>query len=264
MVLESMINPKNAEDKPLHVFVISVFYTLVAVFFSYYLFPSQSSILSVAMVTIIFVTFFQKLFELEEEKEDRAASRGDKMNFFQRHGRSFYVYSAFFLGVVVAMSFVYIFFDSAQIFSLQADTVRALGTGSVVDPGYLNRIFMNNTQVLMLTFVLSILFGSGAILILAWNASVIAVYSGIVSNSVGNPAGAYVLGVPVALSSLALHGVPEILAYFIGGLAGGILSVGIIREKYGSKNFKMVAIDSVKLLFAAEALLVLAAFIEAV
>ena len=29
MVLESMINPKNAEDKPLHIFVISVVFTWV-------------------------------------------------------------------------------------------------------------------------------------------------------------------------------------------------------------------------------------------
>src|SRR3989338_11575729 len=109
MVLESMINPKNAEDKPWHVFVIAFIYTLIAIAVSYFLFPTQSSILSVAFVTIIFVPFFQKLFTLEEEKEDLAAEKKLKKGLWARHVQVIYVFSAFFLGVVIAMSFVFIF-----------------------------------------------------------------------------------------------------------------------------------------------------------
>ena len=78
MVLESILNPKNAEDKPWHVFVIAFIYSFIAVVFSNQLFPAQASILTVALITILFIPFFQKLFAIEEDKEDQAAEGDDR------------------------------------------------------------------------------------------------------------------------------------------------------------------------------------------
>jgi len=267
MVLESMINPKNAEDKPWHVFIISIIYTFVAVFFAYFLFPSQASILSVALVTIIFVPFFQKLFTLEEKKEDMAAHKQLKGNLFSRHSKIIYVFSAFFLGVIIAMSFIFIFFSESNLFSLQADTIRGF-SGAATQEGNFWRFFTNNTQVMVLVYILSLLFGAGSVFVLSWNASVIAVYAGSFAKSFVEqgiaPGLAYIYGVPLGLGSILLHGIPEIAAYFIAGLAGGILSVGIIREKLGSRNFHLILKDSFILLITAEVLIFIAALIEAV
>ena len=60
----------------------------------------------------------------------------------------------------------------------------------------------------------------------------------------------------------AFHGIPEIFAYFIGGLAGSIISVAVIREKFGTKNFEKVVLDSSDLVLIAVLILILAAFIE--
>lgn len=266
-----MLNPKKAEDKPWEIFIISVVYTLVAVLFSLSVFLEQSSILSVAFVTIIFVPFFQKLFEIEEEKEDEAAQGRLKGNLFVRHQKIIYAFSAFFLGIIIAMSFLFIFYpDASQAFTLQTQTLKSFGapTGGIADDGDFVRFLLNNTQVMLLTFVLSVVFGAGAIFILAWNASVIAVYTGFVVRSLAEsgmsgPA-AYLYGVPLGLGSIALHGIPEIVAYFIAGLAGGILSVGLLREKVKSKNFNAIVFDSLVLFLAAEMLIVVAAYAEAV
>ncbi len=121
---------------------------------------------------------------------------------------------------------------------------------------------------MILVYALSVLFGAGSVFVLGWNASVIAVYVGSVSRSFiaqgFAPSAAYLFGVPLGLGSILLHGIPEIIAYFLAGLAGGILSVGILRERWGGKNFHLILKDSLVLLAVAEILIFAAAFIEAV
>jgi uncharacterized membrane protein SpoIIM required for sporulation len=185
----------------------------------------------------------------------------------------------FFLGTIIALSFIYVFFPNARpAFSMQEDWYRSQGrtiTGNVNDGLYtasatgaedFATFFVNNTQVLLMMFILSTIFGAGAIFILVWNASVIAVYVGFVINSfIRNgisPEIAYALGVPAGLGSIALHGVPEIAAYFVAALAGGMLSVGIIREKFKG-HFEKIFVDSLLFLGLAEGLIILAALIEA-
>lgn len=274
MVLESILNPKNAEDKPWHVFLISFFYTLIAVFFAHKLFPSEASILSVALVTILFVPFFQKLFELEEEKEDAAAQKRLAGNMISRHKQTMTVFSAFFLGTAISMTFIFVFFpEFSAAFSLQSDVVRQLNpsaaTGAAYDTfGTFWNFFSNNTQVMLLVFIMSAMFGAGAIFVLAWNASIISVFSGFAVQKLigqGLPVHyAFAYGLPVSLGSIALHGIPEIFAYFIAGLAGGILSVGIIREELGSKEFRLVLKDSIIFLSIAEVMIMAAAYLEAI
>lgn len=264
MVLESILNPRNAEDKPLHVFVIAVLYSAVAVFFAHQLFPQQSSILAVALVTIIFVPFFQKLFEIEEKIEDLAAEKKISENFLQRHRKIIYVFSAYFLGIVMSMSFIHVFLGYEEVFSMQTKTIEGF-TASATGYGNFERFFANNSRVMLLTFLLSTMLGAGAVLILAWNASVIAVYIGMLTKPLAAQVGgsAYLYTLPVGLGSIALHGIPEIVAYFIAGLAGGILSVGMIRERLGSREFKEILKDSLLLLCTAEILIFIAAGLEA-
>ena len=59
-----------------------------------------------------------------------------------------------------------------------------------------------------------------------------------------------------------VHGVPEILAYFIVGLAAGIISIAIIKHDFKSKKFKHVLLDSTDLLLLALIVLVIAALLE--
>lgn len=264
MVLESILDPKKAENKPVHVFVIAALYTLVAMLFAHFLFPDQSSILYVAIVTMLFIPFFQKMFAIEEKKEDYAASGRDNRNFIGRHAKAICSYSAFFFGVVIATAYAFVFFQNNGLFLLQSETLDRFASGGVTDGGNFHNFFTNNTQVLVLTFILSILFGSGAVLILAWNASVIGVFAGSFTKSLAPSAAAQTLGVPLALSSIATHGIVEIFAYFMAGLAGGILSVGAMHEKFGSRNFSVALKDALKMFALAELMIIAAAFIEAV
>lgn len=266
MVLESLLNPETVANKPLHIFVISVLFTAISTWLSYSLFPSQSSILSIAFVTIFFVPFFQRLFSVEEKKDEVAAHHRTKQSFLKRHRTVVLAYTAFFMGMVLTYSFLYVFSPAIRdVYSLQLDWFRSQGIAAV-QPGSFERYLFNNTQVMFLFFILSVLFGAGSVFILAWNASVIAVFVGIIAHklvpSLGAPL-AYVYGVGTGLGSIALHGVPEIAGYFFAGVAGGILSVGLIRERFASGEFKEVVKDSLVWIAIGEGLIILGAFLEA-
>ncbi|MDI6721134.1 MAG: stage II sporulation protein M, partial [Candidatus Aenigmarchaeota archaeon] len=224
--------------------------------------------------TILFVPFFQKLFELEEEKEDEAAQKNMKGNLFVRHRQTIYVFSAFFLGTALSMTFVFVFFpEFNDVFSLQADVVRQLNPSAATGAAYNTSanfwiFFTNNSQVMMLVFIMSAIFGAGAVFVLAWNASIISVFSGFaIQKLIGqgvSPYYAFAYGLPVSLGSIALHGIPEVVAYFFAGLAGGVFSVGIIRENLESREFRLVLKDSLIFLAIAEIMIFAGAYIEAV
>ena len=94
---------------------------------------------------------------------------------------------------------------------------------------------------------------SGAFL--AWNASVIAAAIGIFTKS-------QLISLPYGLARYLIHGIPEIAAYFIIALAGGIISVAVIRHEAGTEKFWEVLRDSLSLIFLGIVILFVAAVIE--
>ena len=114
------------------------------------------------------------------------------------------------------------------------------------------------------------MYGAGAIFILTWNASVIAtaignfIRSNIASyaSQAGFRAASYFQIVSLALLRYLLHGIPEILAYIIAGLAGGIISVAVINARFGTRKFERVILDSSDLILLSVLLLILATLIE--
>jgi uncharacterized membrane protein SpoIIM required for sporulation len=95
----------------------------------------------------------------------------------------------------------------------------------------------------------------GAIFILAWNASVI-------SSAIGITAGANLANLPLGLMKYMIHGIPEIGAYFVGALAGGIISIAIIKHDVHSEKFWVILQDSLNLVILSVILLFVAALIE--
>ena len=130
-----------------------------------------------------------------------------------------------------------------------------------------SQILFNNIKVLAFCILFAFVYGAGAIFILTWNATVIGTAIGnFIRSNIGAyastvgiaKAGAYFQVVSLGLLRYAIHGIPEITAYFIAGLAGGIISVAVIRNDLLSRRFSHVLFDvadlvllSVVILFAA-------------
>ena len=117
-------------------------------------------------------------------------------------------------------------------------------------------ILVNNIYVLIFCLLFSLLFGAGAIFILAWNASVIATAIWIFSKySIEN--------FPMAFGRYMIHGVPEIAAYFTAALAGGIISIALIRHDFDDDRFWDTIKDSLNLILLAVLLILFSAGFEA-
>ena len=143
--------------------------------------------------------------------------------------------------------------------------------GHISSMSILSKILLNNIKVLVFCIIFSFVYGAGAIFILIWNASVIGaamgnfIRSGLSSaaNSLGFAAvGSYFYMFSMGILRYAIHGIPEILAYFVGGLAGGLISVAVIKHSYGTKKFEKTLLDSSDLIIIALGILFIAAVLE--
>lgn len=257
MVLEKLVSISDALRHPSWMFVIGALVSVICIAISFWIFPA-----SVGLVTVFLITFAMtplmcglmshEEFELEEDFESRV-----KLNFFRRHGDIIKVYVAFFAGMIFALSILFIILPGQIVEKIFNDQVNEINLirGNAVFPSTFQKIIFNNVGVLFLSFFFAFLFGSGAVLILAWNASVLSAAIGLVAKSIGG-----VKGLPVALMTFLPHGSFEILAYFIAGIAGGMISAVVIRKR--SKWFWIVTQDSFKMIGVAVILLIIGAGIE--
>ena len=235
-------NPKKAEGKPFELFFIGLVYSSVAMFLSLWIFKDQASLVMVFLTVLAAVPLIVSAIKLEESR-DVTESAGE-LTLLKEHGRiiSFLVF--LFLGFVVSYSLWFIFLppDITQAtFATQISTIENINSqitsstflGGAVNPSQLlGRIFSNNLKVMGFAFLFAFFYGAGAIFILTWNASVIAAAVGsFVRNNISTYAssvglakvGGYFHILSLGLFRYFLHGIPEITAYFIAGLAGGIV-----------------------------------------
>ena len=172
----------------------------------------------------------------------------------------------------MAFSFWYIVLQDSNLFNAQIETFCRINnptningcvqgyslsrtTGSAVNEIRLLSIIENNVYVMIFTLILSLIFGAGAMFVLAWNASVIATAISIFGQN-------KISDIPLGLARYMIHGFPEIASYFIAALAGGIFGVGVLRNGFRDKKFVHVIENTAALLFVALAILIIAAVME--
>jgi len=77
-----------------------------------------------------------------------------------------------------------------------------------------------------------------------------------------NKVGAYFYVSSLSILRYAVHGIPEIFAYVIAGLAGGILSMAIIKHDFGTGKFERILLDVSDLVLLAVLVLFIAGVVE--
>ena len=281
MVLESITNPIFAKKHPFRLFLVGILFATISVIFSLWIFKSQTSLVMVFLTVTATVPLMYATMQ-EEEEEDLIQK--NEIGILKEHSKTILFLSFLFLGFVVAFSLFAIFLPSdlaETVFSAQLDTIKAINanvaklTGQAFDLSYgmeaFVMIFLNNVKVLLFCLFFAFFFGAGAIFILTWNASVISAAIGAYfrngieyyAMSHGLTKVAIYFGVfSLSLLRYMIHGSFEIVAYFIGGLAGGIISVGMINHTLQSNKFKVILFDAFTLMTLAIVILVFAGLIE--
>ena len=277
-MLEMLINPQKAERKSWELFFVGAFYASLSILLVNWIFSQDavlsrySGILVVTFTVMLSMPFVYYTLRLEES---RVSNEKGTIALLKEHKRAIYAFVWLFLGFVIALSFWYMVLSSTQSFRAQIETYCLINrpanfeafvnqyhikdasapVGFMSNTERLFLIFTNNIYVLIFTLIFSLIFGAGAIFVLAWNASVIAAAIGIFTKS-------ELSSLPIALIRYMIHGIPEIASYFIVALAGGMVSIAVIKHETGTEKFWDVLQDSLNLIIIAVVVLFLAALVE--
>ncbi len=276
-MLESLVNPKRVEKGPWKMFFIGIIYASLSILLVHWFFSNDavlsefSGIIVVTFCVMFSLPFMYFIIKREEREDEEIKSF---KGVWRAHSDAIYSLMWLFLGFIVAFSIWYIFLQNSTLLNAQVETYCMINSPGNIE-GCVSQyefsqvltsktstsnmrffsIIENNIYVMIFTLVFSLIFGAGAIFILAWNASVIAAAIGIFSRY-------EISSVPLGILRYMIHGFPEIAAYFIAALAGGMFGAGILRHGLKDKKVFRVMENSIILIFIAIIILILAALIE--
>ncbi len=275
MVLESLINPWRAEAHPRIMLFHGFLYASLGLFLTMLVFSDNASWIMVFLTTMTAIPLAYNIIKVEEKK-DLGALKGT--NLLKEHSRALNVFMYYFIGATLAYAFWYCLLPNAMsssLFESQATTItgiRSNVTGNAYSlEEYFMNILSNNLKVLIFCVLFSFLYGIGAFFILTWNASVIGVAIGDTIKASIQQIGAelhlstsplYLSAISYGLLRYSIHGIAEILAYFVAGLAGGIISSAAIRCDFGTKSYEKIIMDSSVLLLLSLFIIIFAAILE--
>ena len=276
-MLEMIVKPKKAERDPWEMFFVGLVYSCISLALVGFIFAKDSvlsqygGILVVVFTVMCCLPFVYYLIKLEEGKDMEINEEGKLV---KEHWKALKALMWLFMGLVVGFSFWYITFPeqnhinfNAQIGTfcpinsphnyqscLGENGINAI-TGSATNIQNVLGIFSNNVGVLIVTLIFSLVFGAGAIFILVWNAWVIGAAVGMFAKN-------QLSSLPFSLLRYMFHGIPEIAAYFIAALAGGIISVAVIRRDMEKERKWSILQDALVLTIIAIIILALSAVLE--
>jgi uncharacterized membrane protein SpoIIM required for sporulation len=231
-----------------------------------------SGMIVVTFCVMFALPFMYYLIKQEEEQDEQVEGF---WSVWRVHKDAIYALMWLFLGFIIAFTFWNVVLQDANLFNAQLETYcminspgniedcvarysleqNVTSTGGATKGARFLSILENNVYVMIFTLIFSFIFGAGAIFVLAWNASVI-------SSAIGVFTQYRLVDIPLGIFRYMIHGFPEIAAYFITALAGGIFGVGAIRNGVRNRTFLRVVENTFILLFIAILILIVAAIIE--
>jgi len=275
VAIESIINPSKAIERPWEMFFVGILYSSIAIFLGVWIFKAYSSLIMVFLTVFAAMPFMYKTMKREEEVD---VTLKDEGKILKEHAKVIKYLMYLFIGFVVSYAIWFVVLPASIVQSLFGTQLETIGTinakivGEVISPGSVFlQIFLNNFKVMLFAIFFAFFYGAGAIFILTWNASVISAAIGtFVKERIAAYAAAagsagmfnYFHVFSLGLLRYFIHGIPEIAAYFVAGLAGGIISVAVINKDLETNKFKNIMLDAVNLTLIAIGILVLAALLE--
>lgn len=268
MVFEQLYSPSWIREKPFFAFIMGVCYTSVSVGISLLLFPEDPSMAAVFLTTIVLIPTLNKLLSKEEKDVAKHEYKEFKIkNFYEEHKEIILIYFFLFLGVLLIFGLFNVLMPTAAreyIFNKQLFAYEfEMTTGSAVNVDYARFLLSRNIVVLFVCFIFSLVYGSGAILLIAWNAAAWGSIFGDMAQRVAQTQGINpILSFIRFMIPVLPHTIFEGGGYLLAAIAGGIISKAVIKEEWGSPRFQRVTQDSLMILTLGVILIILGAIIE--
>ena len=265
-MLEQLYKASWVESKARFAFLLGFSYSVIGITSALMLFPQDPGLASVAFTALLLLPSLNKMLSIEEEQvaEEYEFSL---LTPFRDHADIFRVYFFLFLGIMLSYALFALLMPSlaaSRIFEQQIKAVGLVGQAVAIQSGIaLTSILLNNLTVLAFSILASLVYGSGAIFILTWMASVWGTIIALVAkNSAAvahqNPIVYFIVTVVLMLP----HTILEAATYFTAVIAGGVLSKAAVREKAFSERFNKIALDAAIIFAFAFVLLVISALVE--
>ena len=250
----------NAKKHPIRILLVVFLYTTVSILVASWIFPESASIVTVFLTILPCFYLMQSALKIEEQKE----AYSEEKKLLREHKKILILFLNIFLGIALAFAtWTYILpvESSSQLFSTQQSVLTGIQnqvTGNAIEIGNgLDVILINNLKVWFLSLILSLIYGAGALFVLSWNASVM----GYVIGGIIKANGMHYL--PAALLKYFIHGLPEMMAYFIAILTGGILYFSFINgDIRDAMKAKKILLDVFILTIIAIGLIIISALLE--
>ncbi len=268
MVLENIANTINSKPK-LKFFLVGFLYLSIAMYIGIWKFSKHTGLAITFFTVLAAFPFFYSTIKKEEkvdikEKEER--------NILKSHMKVLNYFLMFFIGVVIAATFWSLVLPTETVASAFDSQYEAIGS---INPALAGKatntevatsageaffdIFSHNLEILVLCIFFSFIYGAGALFVLTWNATVVGVA---IASFVKMQSGSVVVSLGHGMLRFLIHGIPEILAFITAGLAGGIISVAVIRHHLFTKKSHKIILDSTILIIISIIILIFAALLE--
>lgn len=261
MVFEQLYSAEFLHDHPWYGFLLGIGYTILGLFIALMIFPSDPAIIAVGIIALFLIPSLSKLTDSEEITNKKTPTFKAYLQEVVPHAK---VYVAIFFGIFFTFAFFSMILPklaAGHLFKIQLDIIAGKATQFSL-PLFWD-LFTWNMQVLGLCFFLSLIAGNGAILFIAWNASVWGTIFGTLAKTaaLASTANVFILFLLIILSVFP-HTFLEGLSYMISTIAGTTLSDGIVKEKIVSKNMGVILKYNLLLLLIGIGILAIGMIVE--
>lgn len=246
MVLERIVSVEKVESKPYYAACFGAVITLIAILVGYRVFQVNAGMATLAFIVIGSLPFLRKLIAIEEAEE---ATANTFKKALARNRQVIEVFFYFFLGVSAVYFILSTLFPSlGELLFTEQHKVFSGSINYSLESSDLLPIIKNNLSIILLSLILSLLYGAGSVFIISWNASVLGTFL------------AY-KGFPTLLYYLP-HASMEFVAFFMAAIAGSIISEAIEKKDYAGDRFRNILRDGGLLIVLSALLIVVAAIVE--
>lgn len=260
-MLDLLFNPARAERHPLEIFIIAAFYSSLSIILGLWIFKESTSLAIVFLTVLSCLYVVQGAIKMEEKKEKNYESESWMI---KEHKSIAILILALFLGFTFSFTLWTFFLPqeiSGSVFGLQSSSIEQIKliTGKATDStSSISIILTNNMKIVLISLIFAIFYGAGAIYILVWNASVMGFVIGSISRETFG-----LIALPIAAAKYFLHGIPEMIAYILSAIAGGILYFAFLRGDLTNKyRVKRIIVDVLCLMGLSIIILIFAALLE--
>ncbi len=266
MVFERLYSAEFLHDHPWYGLLLGIGYTVLGLFIALMIFPNDPAVIAVGITALFLIPSLSDLTDSAEITSRRVPTFKAYIQETLPHVK---VYIAIFFGIFFTFAFFSIILPKlavGHLFNIQLDIVSgqaAAGMAGRFSWALWWDLFSWNMQVLGLCFLLSLIAGNGAILFIAWNASVWGTVFGTLAKTAGvvSTANPFILFLLVIVSVFP-HTFMEGLSYMLSTLSGTTLSDGILKEKLLSNKMGVIFKYNFYLLLISIAVLAIGMIIE--